>query len=72
MNTSAALGRLDEGEYGICVDCGDPSSSARLHAMPEVQTCVRCQDRLGRLGRRFARERMELQLGEGFSLKAHD
>lgn len=44
---SAALAQLDEGEYGT-----ELISPARLHAMPEVQCCVRCQDRLERHGRR--------------------
>lgn len=47
---SAALDRMNEGEYGTCVECDEPISLARLDAMPEVQTCVRCQDRLERLG----------------------
>jgi len=47
---SAALDRMSEGEYGTCVQCEEPISLARLDAMPEVQTCVRCQDRLERLG----------------------
>jgi len=47
---SAALERMNVGEYGICVECDEPISPARLHAMPEVQACVRCQDRLERLG----------------------
>jgi len=47
---SAALDRMNEGEYGTCVECNDPISPARLQVMPEVQTCVRCQDRLERLG----------------------
>ena len=46
-----ALDRLRDGEYGICVECGEPIAPARLRAMPEVQTCVRCQDRLERVGR---------------------
>ncbi|OGL00234.1 MAG: hypothetical protein A3E31_06625 [Candidatus Rokubacteria bacterium RIFCSPHIGHO2_12_FULL_73_22] len=50
---SAALERLNDGEYGICVECEEPISPARLRAMPEVQTCVRCQDRIERLGRQF-------------------
>jgi RNA polymerase-binding transcription factor DksA len=49
---SAALGQLNEGEYGTCGECGESISPARLHAMPEVQSCVRCQDQLERLGRR--------------------
>jgi RNA polymerase-binding transcription factor DksA len=48
---SAALAQLNEGEYGTCEECGESISPARLHAMPEVQCCVRCQDRLERLGR---------------------
>jgi DnaK suppressor protein len=47
---SAALDRMNGGEYGTCVDCDEPISLARLDAMPEVQTCVRCQDRLEHLG----------------------
>ncbi len=56
---SAALDRLAEGEYGTCVECGEPISPARLHAMPEVQTCVRCQDQIERLGRYREREEVE-------------
>lgn len=48
-----ALKRLREGTYGICAECGEPIAAARLRAMPEVTTCVRCQDRLERTaGRR--------------------
>ena len=50
---SAALDRLAEGEYGICVECEEPISPTRLRAMPEVQTCVRCQDRIERFGRQL-------------------
>jgi RNA polymerase-binding transcription factor DksA len=48
---SAALDRLSDGEYGTCAECGDAISAARLHATPEVQTCVRCQDGIERVGR---------------------
>ncbi len=48
---SAALERLNDGEYGTCVECGEAIAPARLRALPEVQTCVRCQDRLERFGR---------------------
>jgi DnaK suppressor protein len=50
----SALDRLREGEYGTCVECGETIPAARLRALPEVQTCVRCQDRLERMGRRIA------------------
>ncbi|OGL17272.1 MAG: hypothetical protein A3G97_07780 [Candidatus Rokubacteria bacterium RIFCSPLOWO2_12_FULL_69_21] len=48
-----ALDRLREGEYGTCDECGEPIAPARLKAMPEVITCVRCQDKLERLARRL-------------------
>ncbi|HKN46380.1 MAG: hypothetical protein DME09_07325 [Candidatus Rokuibacteriota bacterium] len=48
-----ALERLNEGEYGVCVECSEPIPPARLRALPEVQTCVRCQDRLERIERRM-------------------
>lgn len=57
---SAALDRLNEGDYGTCVECDEPISPARLRAMPEVQTCVRCQDRIERLGRRCDAEEIEV------------
>ena len=50
---AVALERLNEGGYGICVECEEPIAPARLRALPEVQTCVRCQDRLERFGRRL-------------------
>src|SRR5215467_14798872 len=43
-----ALERLRGGEYGLCEECGEPIAPARLRAMPEVERCVRCQDRLER------------------------
>jgi RNA polymerase-binding transcription factor DksA len=47
---SAALERLNHGEYGTCMECGEDIAPARLQALPEVQTCVRCQDRIERYG----------------------
>ena len=37
------------GSYGMCEECGEPIAPARLRALPEVTTCVRCQDRLERM-----------------------
>jgi RNA polymerase-binding transcription factor DksA len=48
---SAALDRLSEGEYGTCVECGEAIAPARLRVMPEVETCVVCQEKLERYGR---------------------
>src|SRR5881398_2245330 len=58
---SAALDRLAEGEYGTCVECSEPISPARLHALPEVETCVRCQDQLERFGRQRDADEVEVE-----------
>jgi uncharacterized protein (DUF302 family)/RNA polymerase-binding transcription factor DksA len=39
----AALARLDGGEYGQCLDCGNTIEPARLAKSPEVARCVPCQ-----------------------------
>ena len=54
---SAALDRLNGGDYGACVECAEPIAPARLDALPEVQTCVRCQVGLERVDRRPDRSR---------------
>lgn len=43
-----ALQRLRDGDYGRCEECDEVIAPARLRAMPEVTTCVRCQDMLER------------------------
>ncbi len=45
---AGALERLRGGDYGVCEECGEPIAPARLRALPEVTTCIRCQDRLER------------------------
>jgi RNA polymerase-binding transcription factor DksA len=50
---SGALDRLKSGEYGTCSECGEDIAPARLRVMPEVETCVRCQDRIERYGRQL-------------------
>ena len=58
---AAALDRLNDGSYGTCVECGEKIAPARLRALPEVQTCVRCQDFLERAGRQL--EPVEVEVG---------
>ena len=41
-----ALGRLADGTYGECVDCGVDIPYARLAAYPAAIRCVACQSRL--------------------------
>ncbi len=43
---TAALARLEEGTYGRCTECREPIEPARLQAIPEAATCVRCQERI--------------------------
>jgi len=49
---AAAERRLAEGEYGICVDCGDGIGAKRLAAQPAASRCVQCQDMAERRGAR--------------------
>jgi RNA polymerase-binding transcription factor len=42
---AAALERLSAGHYGACDGCGEPIAPARLAALPEVTSCVACQDK---------------------------
>ena len=51
---SAALDRLNEGAYGVCVECAEPIAPARLEAVPEAENCIRCQAGLEHLGRQSA------------------
>ncbi len=38
----AALLRMDEGEFGFCLDCGDDIAAERLDAEPCVLKCAEC------------------------------
>jgi RNA polymerase-binding transcription factor DksA len=47
----SALKRLEAGTYGECVECGHTIKAARLKALPEVETCLICQDQIERMSR---------------------
>lgn len=38
----AALKRLDEGEYGYCITCGEAIAQKRLEHDPSVANCIGC------------------------------
>jgi len=38
----AALARIDEGEYGYCLQCGEDIAERRLELNPTVVTCISC------------------------------
>ncbi|MFL0798101.1 MAG: TraR/DksA C4-type zinc finger protein [Cellvibrionaceae bacterium] len=41
---NAALLRIQEGEYGTCVNCGNTINPARLEIKPEASLCIQCAD----------------------------
>lgn len=40
---SRALGKIEDGTYGVCESCGQPIEAARLKALPHALLCVRCK-----------------------------
>ena len=38
-----ALERIEKGDYGLCVSCGQPISSERLEAVPHARLCIECK-----------------------------
>ena len=52
-----ALTRVDDGTYGVCLQCEEEISSKRLQAIPWEQYCIACQERADRnLPKRIANE----------------
>jgi DnaK suppressor protein len=45
---NAALERMDEGSYGVCMSCGRQINEERLEAFPYVAYCIECQSRIER------------------------
>ena len=39
---AAALKRMDDGEYGNCLGCGEPIPAPRLEIEPAATQCVAC------------------------------
>jgi DnaK suppressor protein len=37
-----ALGRLDEGTYGVCERCGNAIHPDRLEILPDTKICIQC------------------------------
>jgi RNA polymerase-binding transcription factor DksA len=38
----AALARIDEGRYGLCVSCSEPLEDSRLDVLPMAALCAPC------------------------------
>lgn len=41
---NAALARIEEGEYGICTECGEEINTNRLDAVPYATECIKHAD----------------------------
>lgn len=37
-----ALGRIENGSFGRCMECGEDISEARLRAVPFARICINC------------------------------
>jgi DnaK suppressor protein len=48
----AALGKIESGEYGECVMCGEQIGVARLRARPVAELCIDCKSEQEKLERR--------------------
>jgi DnaK suppressor protein len=44
----AALARLDDGTFGVCLRCGREIAPARLEALPWAAHCIDCQTAIDR------------------------
>lgn len=41
-----ALERIENGTYGVCLECEEPISTKRLEAVPWARYCVKCQEHI--------------------------
>ena len=43
-NVRAALRRIDEGSFGVCLHCEEDINPKRLNAVPWAAFCIQCQE----------------------------
>ena len=48
----AALQKIENGEYGECMNCGEQIGVARLKARPVAELCIECKSEQEKLERR--------------------
>ena len=48
----AALAKIEEGEYGECMSCGEQIGVKRLKARPVAELCIECKSEQEKLERR--------------------
>lgn len=59
-NVRAALRRIDEGSYGVCMHCEEDINLKRLNAVPWTPYCISCQEIADRRQEEFSEEFDEL------------
>lgn len=42
--TRRALSRIDQAEFGLCIDCAEPIKTARLLVDPGATRCIACAE----------------------------
>ncbi len=57
-----AMGRIEQGVYGICAGCGDEIGVQRLSAVPFAVLCIDCQSKTNR----------SRKWGEGTAVRPYD
>src|SRR5258708_37221700 len=46
----SAIQRVDDGSYGVCLQCEEEIAPNRLKAIPWAEFCIRCQEQADRMG----------------------
>ncbi len=41
----SAIDRIDDGSYGLCLECEEEIAPKRLKAIPWAELCIHCQER---------------------------
>lgn len=67
-----SLAKFDSGEYGICEECGEKISPARLEARPVAQYCIDCKTEMEQNERRYSDDDGEDESWSGDSERADD
>jgi len=46
----SAIQHVDDGSYGVCLQCEEEIARNRLQAIPWAEFCIRCQEQADRMG----------------------
>ena len=42
IEVQQAIARIESGNYGVCIVCGEPIGQARLEILPFTDKCIKC------------------------------